>query len=116
VRFLLDTHISIWAAADSDDLPGAATDLILDEQNELFFSAASIWEVAIKAEKEFADFPVNAERLRLLLGRHGYMELAVTAAHTAMVGELPILHNDPFDRLLIAQALAEELCWRRLMR
>jgi PIN domain nuclease of toxin-antitoxin system len=107
VRLLLDTHILIWAAAGSDELPAAAAELISDGRNELFFSAVSIWEVAIKAGKGLPDFVVNPDRLRLRLVEAGYFELPVTGAHAAAVYGLPDVHKDPFDRLLVAQAISE---------
>jgi PIN domain nuclease of toxin-antitoxin system len=109
VRFLLDTHILLWAALGSDDLPAAAAALISDGRNELYFSAASIWEVAIKAGKGFANFSAHPERLRRRLVATGYFELAVSGAHAAAVVGLPGLHKDPFDRLLVAQAALEQM-------
>ena len=85
----------------------AAAALIEDEGNMLFFSAASLWEVAIKAGMGRADFAVDAGVLRRGLVDNGYEELAVTGAHAAAVAALPPLHRDPFDRMLVAQALVE---------
>ncbi len=78
-----------------------------DADNELFFSAASIWEVAIKTGKGRADFQVDARRLRRGLIENGYAEIAVTGEHAVGVALLPPVHKDPFDRLLVAQAIAE---------
>jgi PIN domain nuclease of toxin-antitoxin system len=111
VRLLLDTHLLLWAAAGetgpSGPMPGAAEALIIDPENELCFSAASIWEVSIKAGLGRADFRVDPHALRRGLLDNGYVELPVTSAHAAAVGQLPAIHQDPFDRMLVAQATAE---------
>lgn len=115
MRLLLDTHILLWAAAGGADatspeaMPGAAEALILDPDNQLVFSAASIWEVAIKSGLGRSDFRVDAHLLRRGLLDNGYEELPITGAHAAAVGQLPPIHRDPFDRLLVAQAAAEGL-------
>ncbi|MGU3663455.1 type II toxin-antitoxin system VapC family toxin [Methylobacterium sp. A49B] len=106
---LLDTHILLWAAAGSDRLPGAARALIQEPMNTLVFSAASLWEIAIKSGLGRADFRVDVRLLRDGLLSHGYVELAVTGVHAATVATLPAIHRDPFDRLLIAQAMVEGL-------
>ena len=107
MRLLLDTHLLLRAAAEPDRLPAAAAALIEDEGNALLFSAASLWEVAIKAGLGRADFAADAGVLRRGLVENGYEELAVTGAHAAAVAALPPLHRDPFDRMLVAQALVE---------
>jgi PIN domain nuclease of toxin-antitoxin system len=107
VRLLLDTHLLLWAAAEPERLPGEVAALIEDEENVLLFSAASLWEVAIKAGLGRADFAADAGVLRRGLADNGYEELAVAGAHAAAVATLPALHRDPFDRMLVAQALVE---------
>ena len=107
MRLLLDTQLLLWAAAAPERLPVAAAALIEDEGNTLLFSAASLWEVAIKAGLGRADFAVDAGVLRRGLVDNGYEELAVTGAHACAVAALPPLHRDPFDRMLVAQALVE---------
>lgn len=107
MNLLLDTHLLLWAAAEPDRLPVVAAALIEDETNVLAFSAASLWEVAIKAGLGRADFTADAGVLRRGLVDNGYRELAVTAAHACAVASLPPLHRDPFDRMLVAQALVE---------
>ncbi len=109
MSYLLDTHILLWAAAGSDRLTSAARRLIGDPANTLVFSAASLWEIAIKSGLGRDDVQVDAKRLRTGLRDNGYVELPVTGAHAAAVAELPPLHRDPFDRLLIAQARIEGL-------
>ncbi|MCJ2055305.1 type II toxin-antitoxin system VapC family toxin [Methylobacterium sp. J-048] len=109
MSYLLDTHILLWAAAGSDRLTSEARRLIEEPANTLVFSAASLWEVAIKNGLGRADFQVDAKRLRIGLLDNGYVELPVTGAHAAAVAGLPPIHRDPFDRLLIAQAQVEGL-------
>ncbi|SFL93326.1 type II toxin-antitoxin system VapC family toxin [Methylobacterium pseudosasicola] len=109
MSYLLDTHILLWAAAGSDRLTSAARRLIDDPANTHVFSAASLWEVAIKSGLGRNDFQVDAQRLRKGLIDSGYVELPVTGAHAAAVAGLPPVHRDPFDRLLIAQAQVEGL-------
>lgn len=105
--YLLDTHILLWAAQGSSKLPAAARHLIENPSNQLWFSAASIWEVAIKAGMGRQDFQVNPSVFRTGLLTNGYSELAISGQHSVDVGRLPALHSDPFDRMLIAQANAE---------
>jgi len=107
VKLLLDTHLLLWAAGMPDRLPEAARDLIESPAHELLFSAASLWEVTIKTGLSRDDFQVDARVLRRGLLDNGYTELPITSAHAVAVGSLPLLHRDPFDRLLVAQALTE---------
>jgi PIN domain nuclease of toxin-antitoxin system len=109
MRLLLDTHLLIWAVSEPERLSAKAQELMNEEANELFFSAASIWEIAIKAGYKRTDFKVDVPELHSELLRNGYQELAVFARHTFAVVHLPHLHKDPFDRLLLAQAMREDL-------
>ena len=109
MRLLLDTHLLIWAVSEPERLSAKAEGLMNDEANQLFFSAASIWEIAIKASYKRSDFMVNVPELHSELLRNGYQELAVSARYTFAVVDLPHLHKDPFDRLLLAQAMREDL-------
>ena len=109
MRVLLDTHLLLWSVARSRRLPKEARSLILDEANEVYFSAASVWEVAIKSALRRAEFNVNPTLLAGTLAQSGFSELPVTAAHAARVAGLPAIHRDPFDRLLVAQSLAEPM-------
>lgn len=104
---LLDTHLLLWAAYTPDKLSDTARQLMADEGNELWFSAASIWEVAIKHSLGRPDFQADPHVLRRGLLDNGYVELPITSEHAAAVEGLPSLHRDPFDRMLVAQALAE---------
>src|SRR5215211_6567077 len=81
--------------------------LIEDPSNELLFSAASLWEIAIKNSLGRKDFRVEPRLLRRALLDHGYLELAISSEHAVNVDALPPLHKDPFDRMLVAQALVE---------
>ena len=107
MRLLPDTHLLLWSALKTSRVPPAAAALMNDPENELFFSAASIWEIAIKASRGRDDFTVNPRRLRDGLARNGYTEIAVTSDHAAIAANLALLHKDPFDRMLIAQAISE---------
>ena len=109
MRLLLDTHLLLWAAALSRRLPAEARALIEDAGNEVYYSAASIWEIAIKSALRRKDFRIDIEALRRALPRMGLIELPVTGAHAAGVTRLPPVHRDPFDRLLVAQSIAEPL-------
>lgn len=107
MNLLLDTHIILWAAGQPEKLSESARSLLMESENVLFFSAASIWEIVIKRGLGREDFKVNPRRLRKMLIAHGYIELPVTSEHAFTVEMLPLLHKDPFDRLLIAQARTE---------
>lgn len=109
MNFLLDTQLLIWAVDGSERLPVAARDLILDADNQFYFSAASVWEIAIKHARGKPDFEAEPNELRDELLVRGYEELAVTGKQAAAVALLPQFHKDPFDRLLLAQAMAEGL-------
>lgn len=107
MRLLLDTHLLLWAAADSERLTTTARQLIGAVDNERFFSAASLWELAIKRALGREDFQVDLADLREGLLANSYQELAVRSAHAISVTHLPPIHKDPFDRILIAQAAVE---------
>jgi len=107
MRLLLDTHVLLWAAAAPERLSADARARIEDAGNLPVFSAASIWEVAIKSGLGREDFRVNAAVLRRGLLDNGYEELAISGEHAAAIATLPPLHKDPFDRMLIAQAMTE---------
>ena len=109
MNLLLDTHLLLWAASEPHRLSDQARVLLLDPANQLVFSSASLWEISIKNGLERQDFNVDPRRLWRLLLVNGYRELQVTCEHTVAVNELPLLHRDPFDRILIAQARVEGL-------
>ena len=107
MNLLLDTHLLLWAAAEPARLSSEATTLISNNDNCLYFSAASIWEVVIKNGLGRSDFYVDPHLLRRGLEDNGYLELPISSRHTLAVSHLPDLHKDPFDRILVAQAEAE---------
>ena len=104
---LLDTQLLLWASSLPERLSDKARALLEDPATKLFFSAASLWEVAIKNGLGRSDFRVDPRVLRRGLLENGYSELAVTGAHAVAVDLLPPIHKDPFDRMLVAQAQTE---------
>jgi PIN domain nuclease of toxin-antitoxin system len=109
MRLLLDTQIGLWALTGSSRLGALAQGLIEDPNNEIHVSTASVWEIAIKYGLGRGNMPVSGARAAELFARAGYRELPVTWRHAAMVDSLPAIHADPFDRILVAQALAEPM-------
>ncbi|MFZ2492288.1 MAG: type II toxin-antitoxin system VapC family toxin [Thermoanaerobaculia bacterium] len=107
MKLLLDTQLLLWAAGQPERLSARARRLLSDRENELLFSAASIWEITIKTSLGRADFRVEPRVLRRALLDNGYVELPITSEHAVSVDTLAPLHKDPFDRLLLAQALVE---------
>lgn len=107
MKYLLDTHLLLWTATASTHLTKATLKLLEDDHNECWFSAASIWEVVIKNSLGRADFHVEPNIFRRALLDNGYFEIPIKSEHTIMVSNLPQIHKDPFDRILIAQALLE---------
>ena len=107
MRLLLDTQLLLWAALDQNLLPATAFSLMNDPRNQLMFSALSIWEVAIKSARGREDFRVDPRLLLRGLLDNGYVELPMTSQHAVTIDSLPPLHKDPFDRLLLAQAISE---------
>jgi PIN domain nuclease of toxin-antitoxin system len=107
MKLLLDTHLLLWAAGHPDRLSPPALKLIESPANELLFSAASIWEVAIKRGLGRSDFQADPRLLRRGLLDNGYSELPVLSNHVVAIDSLPPIHKDPFDRLLVAQATVE---------
>ena len=113
MRLLLDTHVALWLLYKSHRMPAAAQALLADPDNLLFASAASIWEIAIKHQLDRGDrddwMPVSGNVVRIDLESAGIPIVPITGAHAALAGTLPRHHGDPFDRMLVAQALAEPL-------
>ena len=107
MKLLLDTHLLLWAAGEPKRLSKQARTLIDNPDNELLFSAASLWEVAIKRGLGRKDFKVDARLLRRGLLDNGYNELPITSDHVVATESLPPIHKDPFDRVLVAQATVE---------
>lgn len=110
MRLLLDTHVAIWALVSPDLIPDRIADLIADPENDIYVSAASIWEIGIKfALGKPSAPPFSARDAISYFTEAGFISLPVIAAHAAAVEELPPIHADPFDRILIAQAFSEPL-------
>ena len=107
MKLLLDTHLLLWVAGDSKRLSKSARALINDPNNELFFSALSIWEISLKHSLRAAEVQADARLIRRALLDSGYSELPITSEHAVNVESLPMIHKDPFDRILLAQALVE---------
>jgi len=109
LKLLLDTHVALWMLTGNERIGAAARDLIDDEQNPAFVSAVTIWEIAIKHQLHREDVPMPPQHAIELCTAAGYDLLPVMPKHAAAVGDLPRHHRDPFDRLLVAQALSEPL-------
>lgn len=107
MKLLLDTHLLLWAAGEPKRLPKNIRTLLEDMDNELLFSVASLWEVAIKSGLGRKDFRVEARLLRRGLLDNGYSELPIVSDHVVAIDSLPPIHKDPFDRILVAQAAVE---------
>jgi PIN domain nuclease of toxin-antitoxin system len=107
MKLLLDTHLLLWAAGEPERLSAKARTLIDNPDNELLFSAASLWEVAIKRGLGRGDFQVDVRLLRRGLLDNGYSELPIVSDHVVAIESLPPIHKDPFDRVLVAQATVE---------
>jgi PIN domain nuclease of toxin-antitoxin system len=99
----------VWAAAKSRRLPKEARRMLEDPANEIRFSAASLWEIVIKAALRKPDFKVDVALLRPALAEMGFVELPISGVHAERLESLPSIHKDPFDRMLVAQSLAEPL-------
>jgi PIN domain nuclease of toxin-antitoxin system len=109
MRLLLDTQIALWGLTNDRRLTAKAQKLILEPENDVFISVASLWEIGIKFQLGRGDMPVSGSRAYELFLAAGYQILAIQAAHTIAVESLPAIHNDPFDRMIIAQALSEPM-------
>ncbi|QDC26683.1 type II toxin-antitoxin system VapC family toxin [Georgenia yuyongxinii] len=104
---MLDTHVLLWAALGAARLPAFTRALLEDTTQQVSFSVVSLWEIVIKAGPDRRDFNVDPEAVRTYARLAGLGEVVVTGAHVLRVRSLQPLHNDPFDRLLVAQALEE---------
>lgn len=109
MRLLLDTHLLIWAAQSPRQLSAGARALMADPANRLHFSVASLWEVVIKSGLGRFHFQIDVAIFRDDLLQGGYDEVTVSGLHALAVAALPLLHKDPFDRLLLAQAVVENM-------
>jgi PIN domain nuclease of toxin-antitoxin system len=109
MRLLVDTHLLLWAVARSRRLPKQARRLLENPRNEVHYSAASLWEIAIKLGLRRAGFNLDLTEVRPALAEMGFVELPVTGAHAERLVALPPIHKDPFDRMLVAQSQSEPL-------
>ena len=107
MRFLLDTHLLLWVALGHKRLGRAVVSLLTDPENEVLFSVSSIWEIAIKRGLKKSSFLHDPREIRRQMNANGYDELSIQSQHVVAVDSLASLHKDPFDRLLIAQAIVE---------
>jgi PIN domain nuclease of toxin-antitoxin system len=107
VKLLLDTHLLLWAAKGIEYVPSKSRKIMADPENELLFSVASLWEIAIKSGLGRKDFQVDVRILRRGLIDNGYSELPILSEHAVAIDALPPIHKDPFDRMLVAQATVE---------
>ncbi len=106
MNLLVDTHILLWWLADSSELPAVARELLIDAANIVHVSAASVWEISMKRSTGRLKIP---DAYQDTIASQGFIELPMTWAHARAAGELPPIHRDPFDRMLVAQAIAEKL-------
>ncbi|MFL5251685.1 MAG: type II toxin-antitoxin system VapC family toxin [Rhodopila sp.] len=112
MKLLLDTHVALWAIADDDRLSAKARRLIDDPENDIVVSAATVWEISIKhalARGGPNDMPISGEEALGYFRDAGFELLSISPVHAASVEGLPPLHADPFDRILVAQALTTPL-------
>ncbi len=107
MRLLLDTHLLLWLLVDPEKINDDVLKVFADRRHDLLFSAASIWEISIKAGLNRPDFRISPELILDEARSRGFLELPVTSAVAVNVATLPLHHRDPFDRLLVAQAMTE---------
>ena len=106
MNLLLDTHVLIWSLENNATLSGDARDAIIDGKNIVFVSSVSAWEISIKKAMGKIKVPDN---LQEEVGLHRFTPLNINFEHAKLAGELPNIHKDPFDRMLIAQTIIEKL-------
>lgn len=109
MNILLDTHVALWAITDNPKLPKKARELIESPKSSVWISAATVWEVAIKHSLRRGDMPVSSQDALRYFRESGYRFLPIEPEHAAGVEDLPAHHADPFDRILVAQALVEPM-------
>jgi PIN domain nuclease of toxin-antitoxin system len=109
LNLLLDTHVALWAITDSPKLPKKAREMIESPKSSVWISAATVWEIAIKHSLGRGDMPVSSQDALRYFRESGYRFLSVEPEHAAAVEDLAAHHADPFDRILVAQALTEPM-------
>lgn len=107
LKLVFDTHLVLWAAFAERSMPRAMRDYLDDDTTIPLLSVVAVWEVAIKAAKPRSNLPGDPDVLRQAMLEHGWSELPVTGEHALRAGALPLIHGDPFDRMLVAQATVE---------
>jgi PIN domain nuclease of toxin-antitoxin system len=108
-RFLVDTQLLLWNVYGSRKLPARVGRLFRDGRHQFFYSAASLWEIAVKAARGREDFVADTAAIRDALEANGFQELPITAQHAVALATLPPIHADPFDRMLVSQAITEPM-------
>jgi PIN domain nuclease of toxin-antitoxin system len=109
LNLLLDTHVALWAITDSPKLPAKARELIASPRTNIWVSVASIWEIAIKHSLGRGDMPISGQDALRYFSESGYRHLPIEPEHAVAIENLPAYHSDPFDRILVAQALVEPM-------
>ena len=107
MNLLLDTHLLIWPASTPERLSSEALSLLQNANYQLYFSAVNLWEITIKRRLGRQDFRMDPSLLHRGLIENGYTELVVKSFHCIALEQLPVVHKDPFDRMLVAQAVSE---------
>jgi len=107
MKFLLDTHYVLWIPIEDPKISRRARTILENPENQFVFSVSSIWEIAIKKGQQRRDFRSDPREIRRLMIENGYEELNIQSHHVVAVDSLPPIHKDPFDRVLIAQAIIE---------
>jgi len=109
MKYLLDTHIILWAGFNVKRLSRKAKSILENPENALYFSPISLWEISIKHEKHPEQMGITSKRVREIAIKMGFIELPVRSRHGVDIAKLPDIHNDPFDRMLITQARSDGL-------
>ncbi len=109
MRYLLDTYIIIWLADEQEKLSEKVLDILMDYNNEIYFSPVNLWEMAIKKRQSHQDFQIDVDKLHKLLLKNDFKELLINSEHAKQVEKLAVYHKDPFGRLLIAQAICTDM-------
>lgn len=110
MKYLLDTHIVIWLAREPNKLSKTVAEILENPENTVYFSTVNLWEIAIKTNLKKDNFSFDTAKLYRQLLANGFLELPINHKYTKIVENLPIIHKDPFDGMLIAQSMVDDLC------
>lgn len=110
MKYLLDTHIVIWLAREPNKLSKTVADILENTENTIYFSTVNLWEIALKTNLKKDGFKFDTVKLYQRLLENGFLELGIDHKYTKILEDLPIIHKDPFDRMLIAQSMIDDLC------